>query len=90
MIGFFLRFLLIIFALWIVRRALGFLVGAGQPAAREPQERFKNVAKGDMVRDPVCGMYMDPRLAIRVDQGKGSFFFCSADCKEKFLTGKQA
>jgi YHS domain-containing protein len=89
MSGFFLRFFLIILALWFLRRALGFLLGAGRP--EDNQQRQPNAgAKGDTVRDPVCGMYMDPRVAVRVDEGRGSFYFCSNECKEKFLAGRQS
>jgi YHS domain-containing protein len=38
-----------------------------------------------MVKDPVCGMYMDSRLAIRVESRKEAFYFCSEECKNKYL-----
>jgi len=38
-----------------------------------------------MVKDPVCGMYMDSRLAVRLDKEREEFFFCSEDCKKKYL-----
>ena len=85
MSGFFLRFFLVILALWFLRRALGFLLGESRPAGGQ-KHPSKGGAKADTVRDPVCGMYMDPRVAIRMDEGKGSFFFCSKECKEKFLS----
>jgi len=40
----------------------------------------------DTVKDPVCGMYMDPRLAIRLEFKNGSFYFCSDECRQKFLS----
>jgi len=36
------------------------------------------------VKDPVCGMYLDPRVAVRMDHKNGVFFFCSDACKQKF------
>lgn len=39
-----------------------------------------------MVRDPVCGMYMDPRLAVRMEVKTGSVYFCSDECQRKFLS----
>jgi YHS domain-containing protein len=38
-----------------------------------------------MVKDPVCGMYMDPRLAVSFEGRGGPFFFCSDDCRRKFI-----
>jgi YHS domain-containing protein len=83
MFSFFLRFALIILALWIVRRLLGMLLG-------EPRKRSSSAGRAmenrgsKMVRDPVCGMYMDPRLALRLDDKKGSFYFCSDECRRKY------
>jgi len=39
-----------------------------------------------MVRDPACLMELDPRNAKAMAEYKGrSYYFCSAQCKEKFL-----
>ena len=40
----------------------------------------------DTVKDPVCGMYMDPKLAIPLENGKESLYFCSEECRRKFLS----
>ncbi|WP_109125671.1 heavy metal translocating P-type ATPase [Dyella sp. C11] len=38
------------------------------------------------VKDPVCGMTVDPATAKHTAQHEGqSFYFCAARCKEKFL-----
>ena len=41
--------------------------------------------RGNMVRDPVCGMYMDQRLAVAYEKKNGVFYFCSEECKNRFL-----
>ena len=39
-----------------------------------------------LVRDPVCGMSVDPATAShRADHTGKTYFFCSAGCREKFL-----
>jgi len=38
-----------------------------------------------MVRDPVCGMEVDSKSAIRVNKDGRGYFFCSSRCKDKFL-----
>jgi YHS domain-containing protein len=87
MFGFFLRFLIIIYALWLLRRLIAFFTGAPKRGrARSGGQAAQPQPASHTVKDPVCGMYMDPRLAVRIDNGNGSFFFCSKECKEKYLS----
>ena len=85
MIPFLLRILIFLLALWLLRRFLGSLMGEPlrKPPRRPEEERGGSGAK--MVRDPVCGMYMDPRLAVRVENKQGTFYFCSEECRRKYL-----
>ena len=77
-----LRVVFLLLVLWLLRRFLGNLVGASkQPNAKEKVEDVPN----SMVKDPVCGMYMDSRLAIRFENRKEAFYFCSEECKKKYL-----
>ncbi|HWE16719.1 MAG TPA: heavy metal translocating P-type ATPase [Hyphomicrobiaceae bacterium] len=44
-------------------------------------------AGGHRVKDPVCGMWVDPHTAKhRAEHNGQPFYFCSAGCREKFLT----
>ncbi len=44
----------------------------------------------EMVRDPVCGVYIAPNEALSVvDKGR-SIHFCSVECRQKYITGNQA
>ena len=74
-------FFILVLALWMLRRPLGKLFGTSRP----------NHASGDhvagtnsMVKDPVCGMYMDSRLAVRMEKRKETLYFCSEECKDKY------
>ncbi|MFH1093718.1 MAG: HAD-IC family P-type ATPase, partial [Candidatus Omnitrophota bacterium] len=40
-----------------------------------------------MHRDPVCGMNVDEEKAIRAEKEGKSYYFCSQQCKEKFIDG---
>lgn len=41
---------------------------------------------GHRVKDPVCGMWVDPHVAKHRAEHKGQpYYFCSAGCREKFL-----
>ena len=37
------------------------------------------------VRDPVCGMAVDPGTAHRADHAGADYFFCSARCRDRFV-----
>lgn len=39
-----------------------------------------------MPKDPVCGMEVDKNTAIRLDKDGKTYFFCSNNCKNKFLS----
>ncbi len=44
----------------------------------------------DAVRDPVCGMQVDPHTAKhRAEHAGRSYYFCSAGCREKFIADPQ-
>jgi YHS domain-containing protein len=37
------------------------------------------------VADPVCGMTVDPARALRAEHGGRTHFFCSEDCRDRFV-----
>ncbi|MDD4954280.1 MAG: permease, partial [Candidatus Omnitrophica bacterium] len=39
---------------------------------------------GIMVKDPVCGMTVDEKTAIKLVKDGKEFFFCSSSCRDKF------
>ena len=79
------RFLLFIAALWFVQRALGFLFGpARKQQPTEPKQPAGSPA-GKTVKDPVCGMYLDPRLAVSFKGDTETVYFCSEECRRKFI-----
>jgi YHS domain-containing protein len=77
-----LRIFVIVMTILIVLRLLRRLYEARRlhvPPAATPQG-----IRETTVKDPVCGMYLDPRLAIRLEHNNGVFFFCSDSCRQKF------
>jgi uncharacterized protein len=78
------RILLLAFILWLFRRFLATVMRASKKGGA------KNNSAGPanhMVKDPVCGMYMDSRLAVRLEDRNEAFYFCSEECKRKYLSG---
>jgi hypothetical protein len=72
-------FLSLLFFILMMLRALRQLLESffGPPG---PPPKRGEVA-GEMVRDPVCGTWIDRRLALPVDRGSSSVAVCSEKCR---------
>ncbi|MBD5627115.1 MAG: transcriptional regulator [Desulfovibrio sp.] len=53
--------------------------------AEDAAEMERQVAAGEMVRDPECGTYVAVDSAISVRDGEKVHYFCSYECRDKFL-----
>jgi len=49
------------------------------------KEQEKMAANGVMVKDPICGTYVDKDSDIRVKLNNDVQCFCSYDCRDKYL-----
>ena len=49
------------------------------------KEEAQKVANGNLVRDPICGTYVEKESSISVRDGEHVEHFCSADCREKYI-----
>lgn len=49
------------------------------------KERENLIASGEMVKDPICGTFVDKDSEIRVRDGEGVHCFCSYECRDKYL-----
>jgi YHS domain-containing protein len=64
-------------------------MGAGEQH-REPYVDATNSAvTKKLVRDPVCGMHISEGLALPLRQGNETIYFCSMECREKYLDGSK-
>lgn len=59
--------------------------GKNRKDKNEEKIKEKKIAKGELVKDPVCGVYVDAESSISVRDGKTVHRFCSYDCRNKFL-----
>lgn len=84
MLAFIIRTLVYISSLfflgWLLRKVFPALVRSGPPGGAGG-----GTVGRTMVKDPVCGMYMDPRLAVMADYKQEKHYFCSDACRKKFL-----
>lgn len=56
----------------------GLFEGASRPVPSQPQ---KNMS---LVRDPVCGTYIDPLRALSARANAKVHYFCSEECRQAF------
>ena len=69
---------------------LKFVVGiirylqSNQPQNLSEESGLKS-GVNEMVKDPVCGVYIAASEAITVATKDGRLYFCSPKCREKFL-----
>ena len=73
----------LLFAVLILRLAWKFIAGLIS-GFRGPQvgAARKRVA---LVRDPVCGTYLEPSRALTAVSGGATHYFCSERCQRSFL-----
>lgn len=48
-------------------------------------EEAKKVADGVLVRDPVCGVYVEKENSFSVRNGDKVEYFCSDDCRQQYI-----
>lgn len=66
-----------------------FMNDRGRKDQKEEKRKERKIAKGEMLKDPVCGAYVDVGSSITVRDGDKVHHFCSYDCREKFLAELQ-
>jgi YHS domain-containing protein len=77
------RFLLLLILFIVVARVFWKVIDAMMEAARSPDGgRAKPAVK--LVRDPVCGTFVQPRTALSATAGGHTHYFCSEECRSKY------
>ncbi|MDR0826367.1 MAG: transcriptional regulator [Desulfovibrio sp.] len=56
----------------------------------EQKIRDRKIASGEMVKDPICNVYVEAESALKVRDGEKTYCFCGYECREKFLEGLKA
>ncbi len=59
-----------------------------EPLNKEKEGKKSEVIKGDLVKDPFCGIFLPKDHAIKLEYKGETFYFCSENCKTKFLEEK--
>lgn len=78
-----LKFVVIGIALFLVYKLF---VGDKRKKEMQHEKVVKSkVASGELVKDPVCGTYVNKGGDIRVRKGEQVHIFCSYECRDAFL-----
>ncbi len=66
-------------------RLVGGIIDALGGTTRQRQQRAKAQSQAmRLVRDPVCGTFVDPGSAVTKTMKGATYYFCSARCREEF------
>lgn len=85
----FLRFLYYFLLIWIIYRLIKVFFVRGKSVQDKTEERFKDSSRivigGEFVKDPNCNVFFPKEKAIFLNYRGETFYFCSEECKEKYL-----
>lgn len=83
-----LKFIVIGVALFLVYKLF---MGDKKKKEMEKAETVKQkAASGEMVKDPICGTYVEHDGNIRVKEGEKVHVFCSYECRDRYIKQLEA
>lgn len=83
-----LKFIVIGVALFLVYKLF---MGDKKKKEMDNEKVMKSkIAAGEMVKDPICGTYIERDGSIRVKEGESVHVFCSYECRDKYLKQLEA
>jgi uncharacterized protein len=84
------RYIITLLLIYLMYRLVRSILFPRQKSTRFPQQGpSANQAIDEMVKDPVCGVYVPKRDALRVSSGGETLYFCSPKCRERYLEAKK-
>jgi YHS domain-containing protein len=72
--------IIILVGFFLLRFLRRFLASPKLPERNPPRE-----IQDEMVQDPVCQVYLPKRQAKVLNSTKGDYYFCSTQCRKKFI-----
>jgi YHS domain-containing protein len=67
----------------LITKAMGDLFRAESQQARKPSAQAPGIG-GELIQDPVCGMYVSPKVARQKTVEGKIHYFCSDKCRDSF------
>ena len=80
------RFVFYLIAVYLIYRFLRFLLAPRHPSGR-PESRSRS--SGVMVKDETCDTYLSREEAILEKADGKDYYFCSQECRRKFLENRK-
>jgi YHS domain-containing protein len=81
------EFLLPLLLFLLLRNLLrGLFSGRTPQRAEQPPQPPPVSAGGELKKDPVCGTYVSTATALQEKRDGAVAYFCSEECRRKFLT----
>ena len=78
-------FIILIYLLYRIIKSIGQTKSAGN---ENYQFKASPVGGEDLVEDPVCHTYVPLSQAFRKEISGNDYYFCSKQCSEKYVSGK--
>ncbi len=82
------RLFLVFLLLTVLRWAWAWLFGSHPRRVRTTGQGQVPKSSKRMVKDPQCGMYLAPELALEMRSAGGSLYFCSKECRENYAKAR--
>lgn len=78
-----LKFIVIGVALFLIYKLF---MGDKKKKEMEKEKTIKDKASsGEMIKDPICGTFVEKDGNIRVREGDTTHVFCSYECRDKYI-----
>ena len=82
---FLLRVLIVFVLVMAALSALRGMFSQSTPQRSGSSRPTRNIRTGKLIKDPVCGTYVTAEQSISTTSNSEVFYFCSEECREKFL-----
>lgn len=83
-----LRLIFLALLLYLIYLIVRFFQSIGQPS-RKDQPPADSLPRKRMVKDEICNTYIPEEEALKETWKGQVYYFCSEECRQKFLTGKK-
>ncbi len=82
------RLIFLFLLFYLVFLVVRFFQSLGQPSPRNRRPP-DSLPKKAMVKDEVCNTYIPEDEALKENRNGRVYYFCSEDCRKKFLASRQ-
>ncbi len=83
-----LRLIFLALLLYLIYLIVRFFQSIGQPSKKD-RSTADSLPRRRMVKDEICNTYIPEEEALKETWKGQVYYFCSEECRQKFLTGKK-